>query len=104
MECNNGAGIAVIAEPAEANNIFFYIGSPLAITGATVEVTDGADYNVTFVTWSPFGGEMVGDVPFGEYSYTITVPCYETTTGTFTVECNNGEGISVVAEPVEDLH
>ena len=101
VDCNNGDGIAVFIEPTEANNVFFFIGSPLAITGATVQLTDGADYNVSFVTSDPFGGEIVADVPFGEYSYTITIPCYETTTGTFTVDCNNGDGIAVFIEPVE---
>lgn len=100
VDCNNGDGIAVVAEPAEANNVFFFIGSLLAITGATVEVTNGAGYDTTFVTWSPWGGEMVGDMPFGDYSFTVTAPCYETATGDFTVHCNNEEGIAVLVDPV----
>ena len=95
------ASAELALEPVSTNNVFFFIGSPLAITGATVQLTDGADYNVSFVTSDPFGGEIVADVPFGEYSYTITIPCYETTTGTFTVDCNNGDGIAVFIEPVE---
>ncbi|MBK9176801.1 MAG: T9SS type A sorting domain-containing protein [Flavobacteriales bacterium] len=103
VDCNNGDGIIVAAEPAEAttNNVFFFIGSPFALIGATVQITDGGDYNHSFVTWDTWGGEMVGDVPFGEYSYTITTPCYETVSGTVTVDCNNGDGIIVAAEPAE---
>lgn len=102
VDCNGGDGIIVSAEPVEVtvNNVFFFIGSPLQIMGATVTLTDGADYNESFVTSDPFG-DMLGDVPYGAYSYTITIPCYETVTGTVTVECNNGEGIAVIAEPVE---
>jgi hypothetical protein len=44
---------------------------------------------------------MVENVPYGEYTYTITTPCYETVTGNVTVGCNNGEGVSVFAEPAE---
>lgn len=103
VDCNNGDGIIVSAEPVEltVNNVFFFIGSPFALLGATVDLTDGADYNHSFVTWDTWGGEMVADVPYGEYTYTISKPCYETVTGTVTVECNNGEGIAVFAEPVE---
>ncbi len=103
VSCNNGEGIAVFAEPAPAtsNSVFFFIGSPLAIVGSTVELTDGADYNASFVTSSPFGGDVLENVPYGDYTYTITTPCYETVTGTTTVSCNNGDGIAVFAEPVE---
>ncbi len=102
VACNNGDGIAAFAEPlpATANNVFFFVGSPMQILGATVNLTDSADYNYSFVTSSPFG-DMVADVPFGEYSYTITTPCYEPVSGTVTVECINGDGIAVFTEPVE---
>jgi hypothetical protein len=103
VDCYSGDVIAVFADPVESttNTVFFFIGSPLAITGATVQLTDGADYNATLVTTSPFGGDVIEGVPFGDYSYTITIPCYETVTGTVTVECNNGDGIAVFAEPAE---
>ncbi|MBK7286530.1 MAG: T9SS type A sorting domain-containing protein [Flavobacteriales bacterium] len=101
VDCNNGDGIAVFENPAPAttNNVFFFIGDPLAITGATVQVTDGADYNASFVTTDTFGGEMLADVPFGDISYTITAPCYATVTGTVTVDCNNGDGIAIFTDP-----
>ncbi len=101
VDCNEGDGIAVIANPAAAttNNLFFYIGDPMAIIGATVQVTNGADYDTTFVTFDTFGGELLADVPFGEISYTITTPCYETVMGTVTVDCNNGDGIAVFEDP-----
>ncbi|MBL0126469.1 MAG: T9SS type A sorting domain-containing protein [Flavobacteriales bacterium] len=103
VDCNNGDGIAVFAEPVEAttNGVFFFVGSPLAITGATVQLWDAGTYNTTIVTSDPFGGDMIADVPFGEYSYSITLPCYEPVSGTVIVDCNNGDGIAVFAEPVE---
>jgi hypothetical protein len=101
VDCNNGDGILVAADPGPAtmNNLFFYIGDPLAILGATVNVTDGGSYNESFVTFDTFGGEMLADVPFGEMSYTITTPCFETVTGTVTVDCNNGDGIAIFTNP-----
>ncbi len=103
VDCNNGDGIAVFAEPVEAttNGVFFFVGSPLAITGATVQLWDAGTYNTTIVTSDPFGGDTIADVPFGEHSYSITLPCYEPVSGTVTVDCNNGDGIAVFAEPVE---
>ena len=102
VACNNGDGIAVFTEPVEAttNNVFFFVGSPLQIMGASVTLYDGSDYNYTFVTSDPFG-DMVADVPYGEYSYSITIPCYQPVSGTVTVTCNNGDGIAVFTEPVE---
>ena len=101
VDCNDANGIAVIAElaPATTNNLFFYIGDPMAILGATVEVTNGAGFNQSFVTTDTFGGEMLDSVPYGDISYTITTPCYETVFGSLTVNCNNGEGIMVMANP-----
>ena len=101
VDCNNGDGIAVFENPAPAttNNVFFFIGDPLAITGATVQVTDGADYNASFVTSDPFGGEILADVPYGDISYTISAPCYATVTGMVTVDCNNGDGIAIFTDP-----
>ena len=103
VDCNGEEGIGIFEEPAEltSNNVFFFIGSPLAILGATVTLTDGADFNASFVTTDTFGGEMIGDVPYGEYTYTISTPCYETVTGSITVDCNDGEGIAIMEEPAE---
>ena len=86
-------------EAMATNNLFWYIGDPLAITGASVHVYNGTGYDTTFVTWDFFGGEMLADVPFGTMDYTITTPCYETVSGTVTVDCNNGEGIAVFTNP-----
>jgi hypothetical protein len=103
VDCNGGNGIMVIADPAEigTNNLFWYIGDPFAITGATVQVSNGAGYDTTFVTWDTFGGEMLADVPFGAISYIISAPCFETVSGTVTVDCNGGNGIMVIADPAE---
>lgn len=101
VDCNNANGIAVIANPAPAttNNLFFYIGDPMAILGATVEVTNGAGFSQSFVTTDTFGGEMLESVPYGDISYTITTPCYETVFGSLTVNCNNGDGIAIFTNP-----
>ncbi|MBK7296931.1 MAG: T9SS type A sorting domain-containing protein [Flavobacteriales bacterium] len=103
VDCTgNGDGIAVFAEPVAltANNVFFFVGSPLTIAGATVTLTDGADYNETLETGAPFG-DLFENVPFGEYSYSISIPCYEPVSGNVTVDCTTGDGIAVFAEPVE---
>jgi hypothetical protein len=93
------ASAALALSAMSTNNLFFYIGDPLAIVGSSVNVTNGTDYDTTFVTWDTFGGQMLGDVPFGAITYTIITPCYETVTGTVTVDCNNGDGILVSANP-----
>ncbi len=101
VDCNNGDGILVVEDPAPmaTNNLFWYIGDPLAITGASVHVYNSMGYDTTFVTWDFFGGEMLADVPFGTVDYTITTPCYETVSGSVTVDCNNGDGILVATDP-----
>ena len=54
----------VSLEAATTSNLFFFIGSPLALTGANVQVTDGMDYFASFTTSSPWGGEMLEGVPY----------------------------------------
>lgn len=100
VDCVNGEGVAVFAEPVQSttNSIFFFVGSPLTISGAVVNV-EGNGFSQELVTGAPFG-DMMADVPYGDYTYTITAECYETITGTVTVECANGEGNTVFAEPV----
>ncbi len=93
------ATASLALEATTTNNVFFFIGSPLAIVGAEVYLTNGNDYFEVFVTTSPFGGDFLENVPFGEFTYTITTPCYETVTGSVTVNCNNGDGIAVFADP-----
>jgi len=77
---------AIALEPTTANNVFFFVGSPLTIAGATVTLTDGVDYNETLETGAPFG-DLFENVPFGEYSYSISIPCYEPLSGNVTVDC-----------------
>ena len=91
---------AIALEPSTSNAVFFFVGSPLTIPGATVTLTDGADYNETLETGAPFG-DLFENVPFGEYSYSISIPCYEPVSGNVTVDCTgNGDGIAVFVEPV----
>lgn len=101
VDCNDGNGIAVSSEPVPSttNSVFFFIGSPLSISGATVSVM-GDGFFQELTTGAPFG-DVLENVPFGEYSYTITANCYSTVEGTFTVDCTNGEGIVVSEEPTE---
>jgi hypothetical protein len=101
VECNNGDGIGVFEEPAllTTNSVFFFVGSPLSISGATVTVS-GDDFFQELTTGAPFG-DVMDNVPYGDYSYTITAPCYESLSGNFTVDCANGEGVAVFAEPVQ---
>ncbi|MEX1190174.1 MAG: hypothetical protein WED33_13025 [Bacteroidia bacterium] len=101
VDCNNGDGIAVFVEPATAtsNSVFFFIGSPLSISGAVVEVS-GDGFSQELVTGAPFG-DVIENVLYGDYSYIITANCYETVSGTFTVDCANGDGIAVFEEPTE---
>jgi hypothetical protein len=101
VECTNGDGIGVFEEPAllTTNSVFFFVGSPLSISGATVTVS-GDDFFQELTTGAPFG-DVMDNVPYGDYSYTITAPCYEPLSGNFTVDCANGEGVAVFAEPVQ---
>ncbi len=100
VDCNGGLGSVVEANPAPAttNDVFFFIGEPLTLSGLTITLTDGADFNQTLVTGEPFG-DIVSAVPFGVYSYTIEGNCYETLTGTVTVDCNEGNGALVAENP-----
>ena len=86
-----------------ANNVFFFIteGGPLASLGATVNLFN-ANNNYSFVTSDPFGGEMVENVPYGTYSYSISKSCFQTDTGTVVVDCNSGMGISVFSNLSSD--
>lgn len=102
VDCNEGQGVMVAENPANAttNDVFFFIGSPLTISGATVTLSDGADFNESLITGAPFGDIMYG-VPYGEYTYTIEAFCYETIIGTITVDCNDGMGTIVEQTPAE---
>ena len=102
VNCTDGNGIVVEENPVPSttNSIFFYVGSPLSINGATVTVSDGGSFYQELTTGAPFG-DVMENVPFGDYSYTITAPCYETISGNVTVNCTDGNGILVEANPVE---
>jgi hypothetical protein len=97
VDCNNDQGVSVneVLAPKTTNNVFFFIGSPMAQLDVTVNLTDGSGYDETFVTWDTWGGEFLADVPYGTYTYTLSKPCHETITGTVTVDCNNDQGVSV---------
>jgi hypothetical protein len=105
VEClGGGMGVSVFENPAEetTNNVFFFVGSPLPISGATVNMTGPNGYNETLVTGNPIG-DLFENVPFGVYDYTITKDCYETVTGSVTVEClGGGMGVSVFENPAEE--
>ncbi|MCZ4409619.1 T9SS type A sorting domain-containing protein, partial [Cryomorphaceae bacterium 1068] len=104
VEClGGGQGVSVFENPTEitSNNVFFFVGSPFTLAGATVNMTGPNGYDETIIT-----GQILGDlfenVPGGEYNYTITLDCYETITGSVTVECiGGGQGVSVSENPME---
>jgi len=100
INCNGGMGISVFAnlQSQTTNNVFFFIteGGPLASLGTMVSFSN-TDTSYSFITSDPFGGEIVENVPYGDYSYTVSKDCYMTTTGDVTVDCNSGMGVSVFA-------
>ena len=105
VDCNSGMGVSVFSNLSSdtANNVFFFIteGGPLASLGATVNLFN-ANNNYSFVTSDPFGGEMVANVPYGTYSYSISKSCFQTDTGTVVVDCNSGMGVSVFSNLSSD--
>ena len=101
VDCNGGANVEVTDAPvmATTNNVYFWIGSPMAMLDVTVTLTDGADYTESFVTSEMWGGEFLADVPYGSYTYTMEKEGYVTATGSVTVDCNNGANIEVTDAP-----
>jgi type IX secretion system substrate protein len=103
VDCANGMGVSVFATGGAeltANDVFFFIGSPLPLTGAIVTLTDGT-FNEMIETGVDPLGDFFSEVPYGEYTYTISKDCYETITGTVTVACNGTMGVEVIENPVE---
>ncbi len=104
VECiGGGQGVSVFENPVEitSNNVFFFVGSPLTISGATVNLTGPDGYDESIITGAILG-DVFENVPGGEYEYTITLDCYETITGSVTVECiGGGQGVSVSENPME---
>ena len=66
-----------------------------------MNLSDGGNYDETFVTSDLWGGEFLAGVPYGTYTYTLSKPCHTTVTGTVTVDCSGEMGIEVWDEPVE---
>ena len=100
VDFNDGMGVSVFATPSESstNDVFFFVGSPLAMLDATVELYGDGFYQ-SFVTSDPWSGEFIADVPYGTYTYSVSKACHETVTGTVEVTCNDGMGVSVFATP-----
>jgi hypothetical protein len=46
------------------------------------------------ITGAPFG-DVMENVSYGDYTYTITSDCFETKVGTITIDCGDGGGIAV---------
>ena len=72
-------------------NIFWNVNednSPMSFPVATADITmtDGA--NTYSITYSEFDNIMM-DIPFGTYDYTISTDCHEDRTGSVTVDCGN---------------
>ena len=100
VDFNDGMGVSVFATPSPAttNDVFFFVGSPLAMLDATVSLS-APGYYESFVTSDPWSGEFIADVPFGTYTYSVSKDCHETITGEVVVDCNGGMGVSVFATP-----
>jgi len=105
VECvGMGMGVSVFENPAEetTEDVFFFVGFPLTLSGAEVNLTGPNGYNETIITGNPVG-DLFENVPYGEYNYTVTLDCYETETGTVTVECVPGPpSVTVSVVPVEE--
>jgi hypothetical protein len=65
--------------------VFFFVGSPLTLQGATVSLFDSEGFFQTLTTGN-FLGDIFENVPYGDYNYTIELDCYETISGSITVE------------------
>ena len=102
VDCAEGNGVVVAEIPVEntTNSVFFFIGDPLTLPGATVTLFNDDGYSESLVTGN-FLGDILSDVPYGEYSYTVEAPCHEPITGTVTVDCAEGNGNVVAEIPVE---
>ena len=85
--------------PLSTNSVFFFIGSPFGELDVLVELIGNDGYYSSFITTEFFGGESIGDVPFGEYTYVLSKSCHATVSGTIIVECNNGDGIAIFDQP-----
>ncbi len=98
-----GANLAesAVMTPATTNSVFFFVGSPLTLPGATVSLFDAEGYLETLTTGN-FLGDIFENVPFGDYNYTIELDCYETISGSVTVACiGGGQGVVVAENPVQ---
>jgi hypothetical protein len=101
IDGNQGVSVFVNPTPITSNNVFFFVGSPFTLSGATVNMTGPNAYDETIVTGAILG-DLFENVPSGDYDYTITLNCYETVTGSVSVACIDGnQGVSVFENPVE---
>ena len=72
-------------------NVFWNVNetsAPNSFPVATAEITMTDGTNTYSITYSEFDNIMT-DVPFGTYNYTISIDCREDVTGTLTVDCAN---------------
>ena len=86
-DVNNSYSINLITTA----NIFWNVNednSPMSFPVATADITmtDGA--NTYSITYTEFDNIMM-DIPFGTYDYTISTDCHEDRTGSVTVDCGN---------------
>ena len=72
-------------------NVFWNVNqtsSPISFPVATADITMTDGVNTYSITYSEFDNIMA-DVPFGTYNYTISTDCHEDRTGSVTVDCAN---------------
>jgi hypothetical protein len=102
VNCNGGDPNFVFAIPAAVttNGVFFFLSNfSNNPSGFTINLSNGT-YNETIISGNPLN-DVIENVPFGTYTYTISKECNQTITGQVTVNCNNGEANAVVEIPTE---
>jgi hypothetical protein len=103
-ECiGGGQGVSVFAEmtPETTENVFFFVGFPLPVSGATVNLVGPNGYDETIISGNPVG-DVFENVPYGEYTYTVEGQCSDVITGFVMVECVPGPQSVEVFVNLED--
>ena len=102
VNCNGGDPNYVQSIPTAVttNGVFFFLSNfSNNPSGFSINLSNGT-YNETIISGNPLN-DVIENVPFGTYTYTISKECNQTITGQITVNCNNGDANAVVEIPTE---
>ncbi|WP_367390734.1 T9SS type A sorting domain-containing protein [Lewinella sp. LCG006] len=97
VECTPGDIDALVAEfgiNRNTNSLFFFVGL-LQEPGCTISVTNMETFEqTTIVGQDILGSYVIENLPYGEYTYTVSKDCFVTQTGQVTVDCqpNDNQG------------